>query len=114
LPYDDYLQLACDVLVELHRVGPARSRLAINVPAHVIGKAPKGLGVHVYGLNAVLPFGHIRGVKRNTPQAVLEAKAQHRLLQELEVNVLRLDPDQGTIIVSEQVLHGRQLRLPLS
>ena len=39
---------------------------------------------------------------------------QRRLRQELEVIVLRLDPDQGTIIVSERVPAGRQLRLPLT
>jgi ribosomal protein S1 len=83
------------------------------VPADVIGRAPKGLRVQVYGLNALLPFGQIRGVKRNTPPQVVEAKVQHRLRQALEVNVLRLDPDQGTIIVSERVLAGMQPRLPL-
>jgi hypothetical protein len=61
----------------------------------------------------LLKFGQISGAKRNTPPAVVEAKVQHRLRQELEVNVLRLDPDQGTIIVSERVPNGRQLRLPL-
>ena len=33
--------------------------------------------------------------------------------QELRVQGLRLDPDRGSIIVSEQVPVGRQLRLPL-
>jgi hypothetical protein len=83
------------------------------VRAEVIGKAPKGLRVRVYGLNGLLRFGQMRGVKRNTPPAVVEAKIRHRLRQELEVNALRLDPDQGTIIVSEHVPRGRQLRLPL-
>jgi hypothetical protein len=84
------------------------------VRAEVVGKAPRGLRVRVYGLNGLLPFGQMRDVKRNTPPAVVETKIQHRLQQELEVKVLRLDPDQGTIIVSEQVPRGRQLRLPLS
>jgi ribosomal protein S1 len=70
--------------------------------------------VQVYGLNGLLPFGQISGIKRNTPPQVVAAKVQHRLRQELEVTVLRLDPDQGTIIVSERVPAGRQLRLPLT
>jgi hypothetical protein len=84
-----------------------------SVRAEVLGSAPKGLRVQVYGLNGLLPFGQISGVKRNTPPQVVAAKVQHRLRQELEVVVLRLDPDQGTIIVSERVPAGRQLRLPL-
>ncbi len=32
LPYDTYLELARSILVELHRVGSPRARLAINVP----------------------------------------------------------------------------------
>jgi DNA modification methylase len=35
LPYDVYLQLAHDILGELHRVGSARARLAINLPLDV-------------------------------------------------------------------------------
>jgi ribosomal protein S1 len=82
-------------------------------PADVVGKAPKGLRVRVYGLNALLPFGQLRGVKRNTPPHVVEAKVQHRPQQQLEVTVLRLDADRGTIIVSKRTPPGRQLRLPL-
>jgi transcription antitermination factor NusA-like protein len=85
-----------------------------SVRAEVLGSAPKGLRVQVYGLNGLLPFGQISGVKRNTPPQVVAAKVQHRLRQELEVTVLRLDPDQGTIIVSERMPAGRQLRLPLT
>jgi transcription antitermination factor NusA-like protein len=85
-----------------------------SVHAEVPGSAPKGLRVQVYGLNGLLPFGQISGVKRNTPPEVVAAKVQRRLRQELEVTVLRLDPDQGTIIVSERVPAGRQLRLPLT
>jgi transcription antitermination factor NusA-like protein len=84
-----------------------------SLRAEVLGSAPKGLRVQVYGLNGLMPFGQISGVKRNTPPQVVAAKVQHRLRQELEVNVLRLNPDQGTIIVSERVPAGRQLRLPL-
>jgi transcription antitermination factor NusA-like protein len=61
-----------------------------SVRAEVLGSAPKGLRVQVYGLNGLLPFGQISGVKRNTPPQVVTAKVQHRLRQELEVNVLRL------------------------
>jgi transcription antitermination factor NusA-like protein len=84
-----------------------------SVRAQVIGRAPKGLRVQVHGLNALLPFGQLRNVKRATPPDVVEAKIQHRLGQELEVNVLRLDPERGTIIVTERVPAGRQLRLPM-
>jgi transcription antitermination factor NusA-like protein len=85
-----------------------------SVRAEVLGSASRGLRVQVYGLNGLLPFGQMSGVKRNTPPHVVAAKVQHRLRQELEVTVLRLDPDQGTIIVSERVPAGRQLRLPLA
>jgi hypothetical protein len=68
----------------------------------------------VYGLNGLLPFGQIRGVKRGTPPQVVAARMQHRLRQELEVAVLRLDSDPGTVMVSERLPAGRQLRLPLT
>jgi hypothetical protein len=84
------------------------------VAGQVVGKTPKGLRVQVYGLNALLPIGQLGGVKRATPRPVVEAKMQQRLSQELEVTVLRLDADQGTIIVSERVPAGRQLRLPFA
>ncbi len=35
-----------------------------SLPAEVVGTAPKGLRLQVYGLNALLPFGQISGVKR--------------------------------------------------
>ena len=84
-----------------------------TVSAAVTDKAPKGLRVLVCGLNGLLPFGQIRGVKRNTPPAVVASKIQHRLHQELQVSVLRLDADRGTIIVSERASAGRQPRLPM-
>jgi ribosomal protein S1 len=84
------------------------------VAGQVVGKAPKGLRVQVYGLNALLPIGQIGGVKRTTPRPVVEAKMQQRLWQEVEVDVLRLDADQGTISVSERVPAGRQPRLPFA
>ncbi len=82
------------------------------VRAQVVGRALKGLRVQVHGLNALLPFGQLRNVKRATPPEVVEARIQHRLGQELEVNVLRLDGERGTIIVTERSPAGRQLRLP--
>jgi transcription antitermination factor NusA-like protein len=84
------------------------------VPAEVAGKAPKGMRVRVYGLNGLLPFGRIRGIKRTTPPNVVETKVQRLLGEQLEVDVLQLDADPGTIIVSEHVSQARQLRLPLS
>jgi site-specific DNA-methyltransferase (adenine-specific) len=35
LPYDEYLELARRILVELHRVGTPRARLAINIPLDI-------------------------------------------------------------------------------
>jgi ribosomal protein S1 len=84
------------------------------VRAEVIGKAPKGLRIRVYGLNGLLPFGRMRGVKRTTPPHVIEARVQGLLGEQLEVNVLQLDADRGTVIVSEHVSQARQLRLPLT
>ena len=83
------------------------------VRAEVVGKAPKGVRVRVYGLNGLLPFGRMRGVKRTTPPHVVEAKVQGLLGEQLEVNVLQLDADRATVIVSEHVSQARQLRLSL-
>jgi S1 RNA binding domain len=84
------------------------------VAGQVVGKTPKGLRVQVYGLNALLPIGQLGGVRRATPRPVVEAKMQQRLGQELEVGVLRVDADRGTISVSERVPAGRPLRLPFA
>jgi hypothetical protein len=96
-----------------HALERAQAELQ-SLPAEVLGTAPRGLRVQVYGLNALLPFGQLSGVKRNTPPQVVAAKVQHRLRQQLEVTILRLDADQGTVIVSERMPAGRQLRLPLT
>jgi ribosomal protein S1 len=69
------------------------------VRAGVVGKAPKGVRIRVYGLNGLLPFGGIRGVKRTTPPNVVEAKVQGMLGEQLEVDVLQLAADRGTLIV---------------
>ena len=77
------------------------------------GRSPKGLRVQVYGLNALLPIGQIAGVKRSTRPELVEDRIRERLGQELQVLVLRLDPDGGRIFVSEHGPTGRQLPLPL-
>jgi site-specific DNA-methyltransferase (adenine-specific) len=42
LPYDDYLQLARDILIELHRIGAPRARLAVNIPLDIrFGGVPR-------------------------------------------------------------------------
>jgi transcription antitermination factor NusA-like protein len=96
-----------------HALERAQAELR-SLRAEVLGTAPKGLRLQVYGLNALLPFGQISGVRRNTPPHVVASKVHHRLREQIEVTILRLDPDQGTVIVSERVPDGRQLRLPLT
>ncbi len=81
------------------------------MPAIVQARVPKGLAVLVYGLHGLLPTGQVRGVRRSTPPAEVNALLRARLGQELRVNVLRLDPDTGHIFVSERVPAGRQLPL---
>ena len=82
-----------------------------SVPAMVQTRVPKGLAVVIYGLHGLLPTGQVRGVRRRTPQAEVDAQLRERLGQELQVNVLRLEPDSGHIFVSERVPAGYQLRL---
>ena len=82
-----------------------------SVPAIVQARVPKGLAVVIYGLHGLLPTGKVRGVRRSTPAAEVDALLRARLGQELQVNVLRLDPDTGHIFVSERVPAGYQLPL---
>jgi transcription antitermination factor NusA-like protein len=82
-----------------------------SVPALVQARVPKGLAVVIYGLHGLLPTGQVRGVRRRTPEADVDARLRERLGQELRVNVLRLEPDSGHIFVSERVPAGYQLRL---
>lgn len=82
-----------------------------SVPATVQRRAPKGLAVAIYGLNGFLPTGQVQGVRRNTPPTVVGELARERLGQEIQVRVLRMDPDAGHIFVSERAATGRQLRL---
>ena len=88
-------------------------RDASAVPAEITSRTPKGLPVRVYDLNGLLPFGQIRGVKRDTSARLLEAEIGRVRRDDLKVKVLRMDADHGTIFVSERVPHGEQPRLPL-
>jgi hypothetical protein len=85
----------------------------MSVPANVHARVPKGLAVEVYGLNALLPIGQVRGVRRSTPPEQVNELLRARVGQEIRVTLLRLDPDSGHIFVSERPSGGRQLRLPL-
>jgi hypothetical protein len=82
-----------------------------SVPAVVQARVPKGLAVVTYGLHGLLPTGKVRGVRRRTPRTEVDALLRARLGQELQVNVLRLDPDTGHIFVSERIPAGYQLPL---
>ena len=82
-----------------------------SVPAMVQARVSKGLAVVVYGLHGLLPTGQVRGVRRRTLRAEVDALLRERLGQELRVNVLRLEPDTGHIFVSERVPAGYQLPL---
>ena len=88
-------------------------RDASTAPAELTGRTPKGLLVRVYDLNGLLPFGQIRGVKRDTSARLLEAEIGRVRREDLKVKVLRMDADHGTIFVSERAPHGEQPRLPL-
>jgi len=81
------------------------------VPAVVQARVPKGLAVSIYGLNGLLPIGQVRGVRRSSSVETVDSLLRERLGQELRVDVLRLDPDTGQIIVSERGASGRQLPL---
>jgi hypothetical protein len=83
------------------------------IAAELTGRMPSGLLVRVYDLNALLPFGQIRGIQRDSSVQVLETEIGRLRAQQLKVKVLRLDADHGTIYVSERVPGGEQLRLPL-
>jgi hypothetical protein len=65
--------LAADLVESLRRLKLVTMR---EQAAEVLGSAPKGVRVQVYGLNGLLPFGQISGVKRNTPPEVVAAKVQ--------------------------------------
>jgi transcription antitermination factor NusA-like protein len=84
-----------------------------SVPAVVQLRVSKGLAVSIYGLNGLLPIGQVRGIKRNTPAERVDRVLRSRLGQELRTDVLRMDPDNGHIFVSECKPAGRQLPLPL-
>jgi hypothetical protein len=73
------------------------------LPAEVVGKGPKGVRVRIYGLNGLLPFGRISGIKHTTPPNVVETKVQRLLGEQFEVDVLPFDADRRTVIVSEHM-----------
>jgi hypothetical protein len=83
-----------------------------SLPAEVTRRLPRGLAVIVYGLHGLLPTGQVRGVRRGLPSGRVDALLRQRLGQELQVVILRLDPDAGHIFVSERLPAGRQLPLP--
>jgi hypothetical protein len=82
-----------------------------SVPASVQVRVPKGLAVAIYGLNGLLPTGQVAGVRRSTPSPTVDDILRERLGQEIQVQLLRMDPDSGRIFVSERVAAGRQLTL---
>jgi len=82
-----------------------------SVPAVVQSRVPKGLALVVHGLNAMLPIGQLAGVLRKTSAEHVDALLRERLGRDIQVNVLRLDPDEGHIIVAERAPGARQLRL---
>jgi transcription antitermination factor NusA-like protein len=84
-----------------------------TVTATAQTRVSKGLVVSVYGISGLLPTGQVRGVHRNTPANEVDALMRERLGQELQVHVIRLDPDTGHVFMSERTSAGRQLALPL-
>jgi transcription antitermination factor NusA-like protein len=75
-------------------VAAARSRQA-SVSATVVELSPRGPLVTIHGLSAWLP-----------------RREQVSVGQEVEVRVIRLDPDEGHIFVSRQLAPSGQLQLP--
>lgn len=84
---------------------------SISVPATVQTRVSKGLAVEVYGLNALLPVGQVVGVDRGTRADTVDQVLGQLLGRHIQVNVLRLDPDEGHVFVSERVPAARQLQL---
>ena len=82
-----------------------------SVPATVQSRVPKGLAVVTYGLNALLPTGQVVGVRRQTPADRVDMLLRQMLGHEVQVNVLRLDPDEGRVFVSERLPAATQSRL---
>jgi hypothetical protein len=82
-----------------------------SVAATVQARMPKGLAVTIYGLHGLLPKGQVHGVQRSTPQPRVDILLREKLGQEIQVRLLRMDPDSGQIFVSERSAAGRQLPL---
>ena len=62
----------------------------------------RGLAVSVYGLNALLSIGPVRGIRRETPTVRVDEVLRARLGEDLRVDVLRMEADSGHIFVSER------------
>jgi hypothetical protein len=62
-------------------------------------------------LNALLPTGQLMGVHRSTPPAQVDTLVRRLLGQEIQITILRLDPNEGHIFVAER--HRRASQLPL-
>src|SRR6185369_13978880 len=73
-----------------------------SVPATVQSRVAKGLTLTIYGLNALLPTGQVVGVRRSTPADRVDRLLRSMLGSDIQVNVLRLDPDEGRIFVSQR------------
>jgi transcription antitermination factor NusA-like protein len=82
-----------------------------SVPAIVNARVAKGLAVTIYGLHGLLPIGQIVGVRRSTPPREVDTLTQRLLGTELQVIVLKLDPDEGHIFVAARPRQARQLSL---
>ena len=70
-----------------------------TVAARVNGATERGLKVEVYGLFGIVPTAQQAGGPRE-------------LGHEIDVRVVRLDPDEGRIVLSERLRSRAQLRLP--
>jgi hypothetical protein len=82
-----------------------------SVPATVNARVAKGLAVMIYGLHGLLPIGQLVGVRLSTPPREVDTLTQRLLGKELQVVVLKLDPDEGHIFVAERPNPARQLTL---
>jgi ribosomal protein S1 len=74
-------------------------------------ECPRGWQSQSIDSNGLLPTGQVAGVRRSTPSPTVDDILRERLGQEIQVRLLRMDPDSGRIFVSERVAAGRQLPL---
>ena len=101
------LASALDRLADSTRARRRDGRLAAPAGRHarasagagtVVGRTERGMRVEVLGLYAVLS-----GPRRDTAR-----------VEELDVRITRMDPDEGRIFVSDRLATTGQLRLPLA